>query len=97
MPSAFRGQTRIDSAHIFGEERFKTPGPSFDDTMLLELCDQNFGLAILQRTKWPVEQIHVGVDDSKRPDGRGSASRRLGRRGLTAEERNSGRAQQRAF
>ena len=35
MLPAFRGQARIDSAHIFGEERCDTPGPSFDDTMRL--------------------------------------------------------------
>jgi len=97
MLPAFGGQARIDSAHIFGEQRLETPGPGFDDAMLLELGDQSFRMAILQCAKWPVEQVHVRVDDAEGPDERGVASRSLRRQRLTAGERNSGRAQQRAF
>src|SRR4030095_4177372 len=56
MLPAFGRQTRIDSTHIFGEQRLKTPGPGFDDPVFLELRDQGFRIAILQGAKWPVEQ-----------------------------------------
>jgi hypothetical protein len=90
MLAAFGRQTRIDSTHIFGEQRLETPGPGLDDPVPLELCDQSFCMAVLQRAKWPVEQIDIRVDDAR---GR-AMSGCLRRKRRLADKGNSGGAQQ---
>src|ERR1051325_9157097 len=61
---AFGCQSRVDPMHIFGEQRLETASPGLDDPMLLELRDESVRIAVLQCAKWPIEEIHVGVDDS---------------------------------
>src|SRR5262245_9289441 len=95
MLPTFGPQARVDPIHIFGEERFETSSPRLDDTVLLELRDQSFRVTILQGAKRPVEQIHVGIDDSDGGSGNsGAASRSLRRQHLLVGEGNSSRAQQ---
>src|SRR5207302_6363150 len=99
MLQAFGRQARIDPIPIFGEQRLETAGPSLDDPMFLEFCYQGLGVAVFQRAERPVEQIHIGVDDSRGrggADGRGVGSRSLCRcrQWLMAAERNSSHAYQ---
>ena len=97
---AFVRQPRIDPAHILGEQRFETPGPSLDDPVFLELGNQGLRVAVFQRAERPVEQIHIGVDDPKGlggADHRGVASRSLRRRRLPPGQRSNSGAQQGVF
>jgi len=48
---AFVGQPRVDPAHIFGKQRLETPGPSLDDPVFPELCNQGLRVAIFQRAE----------------------------------------------
>src|SRR5262245_57024434 len=66
MRPAFVCQPRINSVHVFGEERLETPCPGLNDPVLLELCDEGLRVAVLQHSERPVEEIYVCVDDSNR-------------------------------
>src|SRR5438094_10469636 len=58
MSQAFGRQARIDSTHIFEEQRLETAGPSLDNPTLLELSYQGMGVAVFQRVESPTEKIH---------------------------------------
>src|SRR4030095_14177645 len=98
--AALGRQPSIAAIHVVREQRLETTSPGLDDSMLLELRDQGFRVAILQCAKWPVEEIDIGIDDSRDPGGSGNSDVAAGAlclQWLLASKGNSGGAQHRVL